>query len=153
VAARTLVAAELVRALVTVSTDVVEASEVRPLVTGKATGLGVPTGKDRRVHGKLGFVPTLDRRMTVAATEGSGDVVRANVATAAVSRLNVEILLFVTVEARSHRTDRVACGSVEAVAHRAVAPTAWDGCRRLQNSLMRDVHKFSGGRMLEVSVT
>jgi hypothetical protein len=87
------------RALVTVAADVVETSEIGPPVTGEATGLGVPTRKRDRVYGELGFVPILDRGVTVATTERGSDVVRADVATAAIPRLNIQTLLLMTVQA------------------------------------------------------
>jgi hypothetical protein len=97
VAAGAVVAAEVVRAGVTVAAHVVEASEIGPLVTSEAVGLGVPTRERHRVYGQLSFAPTLDRHMTVATAQRSGDVVRADVATAAIPRLNVQTLLLVTV--------------------------------------------------------
>jgi hypothetical protein len=137
----------------TVVTDEVEASEIGPVVTVEAAGIGMSTRKRYRVYREAGLAPVLDGRVTVAAAEGRSHVVRADVAAVAVSRLNIETTLLVTVQARRHRAGCLTRGSVEAVAHRAVALTACDGCRRLQDGLMRDVQELARGRVPEVSVT
>jgi hypothetical protein len=134
------------------STDVIEASEVRPLVTVEAGGLGVLTRRHHRMHSELSLAPGPDGHVTVAATEGYDDVVRTHVAAAAVLRLNVEILFFVTVETGGHGADGVTVGSVEAVADSTMTVTTADTPRRLQNGLMRDMQEFSSGWMTEVSV-
>ncbi|MGD8998188.1 MAG: hypothetical protein PVH80_08765 [Anaerolineae bacterium] len=127
----------------TIMTDKVQASEIGPVVTVEAAGISMSTRKHYRVHREVGLAPALDGRMTVATAEGRSHVMRADVAAVAVSGLNIETTLLVTVQARCHRAGYLARGSVEAVAHRAVALTACDGCRRLQDSLMRDVQEFA----------
>jgi hypothetical protein len=121
-------------------------------MTVETGGRGVLTRKGYRVHGELSLFPALDRCVTVAATECGSDVVRSDVATAAVSGLNVEIPLLVTRQARRHRAYRVAHGSVEAVAYCTVTLTTGNGRGRLQHSLVRYVQQFARSRTTEISV-
>jgi hypothetical protein len=117
----TVVRADLVGPLVTVTTYIVKIIKVGPVVAGETVSCSVITHKFHRMYAQLRFSPGVGRGVTVFAGQGICWVVGTYVAGVTIGEMGIQIALQVAVQAHSHGADHLPRDGIESVPHMSMA--------------------------------